>query len=435
MLAVLGASHHHLDLADLERLAAAPGLDAALQDLTRRPGSAVAGVVLLATCNRLEIYLDLRRFHDGVDAVVGAVAAASGWSTVEASDRLEVRAGSQVAPHLFRVAAGLESMVVGETQISGQVARALRRAHAVGCTTTVLHLLFQAAARTAKRVATRTELHAAGRSVATVALDAATGRVGPLSAARVLLIGTGAYARVVAAVLRDRGCPEVTVYSTSGRQEAFAAGRGLRAATQQDLPRRLAECDLVVACSGNGRTVLDVELVGGALAGRGRELWMLDLALQPDVPAEVRRLAGVHVIDLADAARLADGAPESVVRAAEDLVTRGAAAFEQELAERRLDPAVVALRNHVTRTVQRELERLLPRVPPDVAAEVTQAAHRMTRSLLHTPTVRARLLARSGDASDYLHAVQTLFGIDVARLAAGADAAADTLDDSGGPSA
>jgi glutamyl-tRNA reductase len=418
VLAVIGASHHDLELADLERLSAGPELQAALGELAGRPGSSVSGWVLLATCNRLEIYLDTVQFHDAIDDVVDLVATAARLPRSEVSGLLQVRAGSPVAAHLFGVAAGLDSMVVGEAEISGQVSAALRHAQAGGSATPVLHLLFQSAARAAKRIATHTELGAAGRSVATVALELAERRVGPLADTSVVLIGTGAYARVVAAALRDRNCFRVAVYSRSGRQAAFAARRGLRAVTTAELPRVLADSGLVVSCSGTGTTVLDAALVGPLLAERGRPLCVVDLALHQDVPTEVRQLAGIEVIDLTTTAALAaEGASGPAVSAAAELVLQAVSDFERDLAARRLEPAVIALREHVTGTVQRELARLLSRVPPEVAAEVEHAAHRMTRSLLHTPTIRARMLARSGDETDYLRALHTLFGIDVADAA------------------
>jgi glutamyl-tRNA reductase len=413
VLVVIGASHHDVDLADLETLSAPAELSAGLRDLVARDGAPIAGFVMLTTCNRAEVYLDAARFHDAVDAVVEGVAVASGIPRARASDLLQVRAGSQVAAHLFQVASGLDSMVVGEAEISGQVAAALRRAQVAGDVTPTLNLLFQSAAHLAKRVATDIDLGAAGRSVASVALDVAQDRVGPLDTREVLLIGTGAYARVVASSLRDRGCTRVSVYSASGRQTAFAARRELQAVRERDLPEVLARCDLVVACSGTGRTALDPALVQSALIRRESALCVVELALRQDVSPLVRRLPGVQVIDLRTAAGAAGTAPARAVRAAEREVLSAVSAFEAELAARQLDPAVVALRNHVTTAVRKEMDRLLSRVPPEVAPEVQRAAHRMARSLLHTPTVRARQLARSGDAADYLQALQTLFGIDL----------------------
>src|SRR6195952_885566 len=183
MLMVLGASHHDLELTQLEQLSArAESLNQSLHELAATDGSAVQGTVLLATCNRLEIYVDAERFHDAIDGVAERVAEAAGIAPAEAAGLLKVRVGAPVAAHLFTVASGLDSMVVGEAEISGQVSRALTAAHAAQTTTPVLHSLFQSAARTAKQVSARTGLGTAGRSVASVAIDIATAElphVGP----------------------------------------------------------------------------------------------------------------------------------------------------------------------------------------------------------------------------------------------------------------
>lgn len=410
VLVLLGASHRDVDLATLERLATDPRLEASLLALAAPPDSPVTGVVVLATCNRLEVYLDLTRFHDGVEAVVAAVAAGCGRPAAEVAALLRVRVDAEVARHLFRVAAGLESMVVGESQISGQVGDALARAQAAGCVSSALHLLFQNAAHTAKRVASDTELHAAGRSVAAAAVALAEQATAP---GDVLLIGTGAYARVVAAVLKDRGHADVAVYSPSGRQRLFAEPRGLRPVDAADLPRLLRDRRLVITCSGRGETVLTPALVSAAAQDNEDPLIIVDLALKPDVPGEVRALPRVEVIDLGVVAASTAGASEDAVDAAERLVEEGVAEFERLLADRRLSPAIVALRAHVTTTIQHEIDRLLPRIPPEAADEVRQAAHRITRALLHQPSVQARTVARTGDPADYLRAVHLLFGIDV----------------------
>ncbi len=172
---VLGASHHDLELTQLERLSAsADSLNRSLHELAGVADSAVHGTVVLATCNRLEIYVDAERFHDAIDGVSERIAEAAGIDAAEAAALLKVRVGAPVAAHLFTVASGLDSMVVGEAEISGQVSRALTAAHAARTTTPVLHSLFQSAARTAKQVAARTGLGTAGRSVASVAIDIAT---------------------------------------------------------------------------------------------------------------------------------------------------------------------------------------------------------------------------------------------------------------------
>ena len=231
MLAVLGASHHDLGLTELAALVDDPAdLRRRLDLLAAEPSSALAGAVLLATCNRLEVYLDAERFHDALEAVIDLLAAGRTDPVVardEIAGMLQVRVGTPVAAHLFAVASGLDSMVVGEAEISGQVAAALRHAQAAGSVTPSLNLLFQSASRTAKRVASSTGLGAAGRSVASVALDVAETWVGNWDAATVLLIGTGSFARVIVAALRSRGCRQIRVFSASGRADEFATDRAI----------------------------------------------------------------------------------------------------------------------------------------------------------------------------------------------------------------
>src|SRR6478609_12198916 len=146
-------------------------LSRAVGDLVRQPDVPVDGAVVIATCNRLEIYLDAARFHDAIDGVAGRLAQVTGLTADEVSGMLKVRVGAPAVAHLFTVAAGLDSMVVGEAEIAGQIARALREAQAAGTASPAINQLFQSAARVAKQVASETGLGAAGRSVASVALD------------------------------------------------------------------------------------------------------------------------------------------------------------------------------------------------------------------------------------------------------------------------
>lgn len=423
---VLGASHHDLELTQLERLSAGTGLlNAALSDLRSLPHPAISGAVALATCNRLEIYLDAERFHDAIDAVIGRVAELAGMEQATVANLLKVRVGAPVAAHLFTVAAGLDSMVVGEAEISGQVSRALTAAHAAGITTPVLHSLFQSAARTAKQVSAGTGLGSAGRSVASVAIDIAVdalpdgGSDGALhtrlASTTCLIIGTGAYARVVAAALKARGCTRLQVFSPSGRAESFAATHRAEVVPAEQFADAIGKAHLVVACSGSTGGVLDVSTVTAALADRTQVLPVVDLALRPDVSAGVRALPGVSVIDLHT---VADGAaPEhrEAIAAAQDVVIAAVARFEDDQAIRTLDPAVIALRQHVSLAVEKEMARLRSKYDSEVAAEVERAMHRVTQSLLHTPTLRARELARTGDGAGYLQALHTLFGIELPK--------------------
>jgi glutamyl-tRNA reductase len=419
VLLAIGLSHGDASLADIQHLEQAvialPDFPAAVRGAA---GDAVAGAVLLATCNRVEIYLDASRFHDAVDAVTGLVASITGWTRQRAAAALIVRVDMAVAPHLFRVGAGLDSMVIGEAQISAQVSAALRQAQRAGFAGPVLNLAFQSAARAAKRVAAETRLHRAGRSLAAAALDTSSGLVPPWGSTSVLLIGTGAYARVVASALVERGVRQVAVYSSSGRQQAFAASRGMRAVAPAEIPQVLACSDLVITCSGIGPRVLTSELLDDALvrdslAQRDDPLPVVDLALRHDVRREVAVRDDVMVIDLNTIPPASADLSGVAVAGAERIVAEEVHRFHTVVAERRIDPAVSAFRHHVATAVRKELDRVRPRIPPDTLPEVEKAIHRVSQALLHTPTVRAHALARNGNAGAYLDALRTLYGIEV----------------------
>ena len=413
MLMVLGASHHDLELTQLDRLALHPTLlSRAVGDLVRQPDGPIDGAVVIATCNRLEIYLDAARFHDAIDGVAGRLAQVTGLTADEVSGMLKVRVGAPAVAHLFTVAAGLDSMVIGEAEIAGQIARALREAQAAGTASPAINQLFQSAARVAKQVATETGLGAAGRSVASVALDI-SGFDPSAQIGSALIIGTGAYARVVAAELRARGVQRLLVHSPSDRADAFAARHAATPVPAGGLAEVMAGIDLVVACSGQSAGMLDEPMLTAAVARRVTPLPIIDLALHPHVAAPARLVPGVRVVDLHSVQDSVDPAHVEAVVAAQDVVISGVAAFEERMAIRRLDPAVVALRQHVSGTVQKELDRLRAKYPADVAADVERALHRVTQALLHTPTLRAQELARTGDGAGYVQALHTLFGIDI----------------------
>ena len=414
MLMVLGASHHDLELTELDRLTGNPDLlSVGLSAVAARADSPVSGVVVVSTCNRLEIYLDAVRFHDAIDEVTAVIAQTSRMPADEVSGLLKVRVGAPVVAHLFTVASGLDSMVVGEAEIGGQIARAFRDAQAAGTTSPAINLLFQSAARTAKQVATDTGLGAAGRSIASVALDLVSGPAG-LAGSQALIIGTGSYARVVAAELRTRGCSALSVFSPSGRATTFADRHHALPVVADGLVDALAAADLVVACSGAAAAVIDETLLTEAVSRRDTPLPIIDLALHADVSQAARSVPGIRLVDLHTVSEQADSTHFAAVTDAQDIVIAGVAAFEDRMAIRRLDPAVVALRQHISGAVEKEMVRLRAKYPSDVAAEVELALHRVTQSLLHTPTLRAKELARTGDGAGYLEALHTLFGIDIA---------------------
>ncbi len=405
------ASHHDLDLSALERLSTdwagvGPELVAA--------AGPVRGAVALATCNRFELYLDVddELVAEACAAASTAVAARSGLTSVAVRGHLRHRTDAEAAEHLFAVAAGLDSMVVGEREIAGQVRRALTAARREGTTTTVLEQLFQRASRVSRAVEAATGLGGTGRSVVGVALDLAAttlprhvhdGNDGDDGARdervdwaglHVVLVGTGSYAGASLAALHGRGCRDVRVWSASGRAPAFAAARGARAA-DPDLLSELAHADLVVACSGTGGPVLHGSALAAVrtAAGNTAPLTVVDLALRHDVDPSVGELPGVHLVSLHTVAQHAPAGSVAVTDAAA-MVQAAAAEFVAERRVRSWDPAVVAER---TRVLQ--------------ATEDTPLARRRARAALHGPTVRARDAARRGDEDGYRQALAELAAV------------------------
>jgi glutamyl-tRNA reductase len=410
VLLSLVASHHELDLAVLERLS---------QDVHVVGGElvgaspSISGAVVLATCNRFELYLDVddaSRTPDARAAAAAAVAARSGYDEASVSRHLHAMTSTEAAGHLFAVASGLESMVVGEREIAGQVRRALTAARRDGTTTSDLEALFQAASRVSRAVDAGTGLGGAGRSVVGVALDIAESELPDWADVRCVLIGTGSYAGASLAALKARGVGDVQVYSASGRAGQFAAARGARALPAgADLASELDGVDLVVACSGAAGAVLGVDALAQSRAGDARPLTVVDLALRHDVDPGVRELPGVRLVSLHTVAQHAP-AEHAAVEAARLIVDEAASAYEADRRVREWNPAVVAERTRVLGGLEAALEDL----PADLRDErAERGLRRRTRALLHGPTVAAREAARAGDTAAYAAALAELATVEV----------------------
>ncbi|KQY46544.1 glutamyl-tRNA reductase [Cellulomonas sp. Root137] len=417
VLLSLAASHHDLDLDVLERLSS--DVQAVASELVGSVAS-VSGAVVLATCNRFELYLEVDDAADtpaALDTAAVAVAGRSGYTAEQVSGHLRVRTGTDAAAHLFSVASGLDSMVVGEREIAGQVRRALTSARRDHTTTSGLESLFQAASRVSRTVESRTGLGATGRSVVGVALDIAEQHLPDWSAVRCVLIGTGSYAGASLAALKARGARDIRVFSASGRAGTFAAARGVRSLpASADLAAEVSDVDLVVACSGAAGAVLGVDALAAARIGTPSSLTVVDLALRHDVDPGVRTLPGVRLVSLHTVAEHAP-AEHAAVRAAHEVVDAAAEAYEADRRVRDWNPAVVAERTRVLGGLEAGLSAL----PPELRDErAERALRRRTRSALHAPTVRAREAARAGDAATYAVALTELASIPVPTVAADA---------------
>ncbi len=433
----LTASHKNASFDLLERLST--GAETVGERITTHT-ECVAGAIVIATCNRFEAYIDLDEpvtagAQVALQAATDAVSAATGIPTDTLLQTWHTHTDEEAARHLFAVSAGLESVVVGEGEIAGQVRRSLELARESGTTTSDLERLFQRASQTSRGVKNNTPLGRAGRSIVRLGLDLAESRITDWSSVRVLLIGTGAYAGASLAALRDRGVTDVAVYSPSGRAAKFAAGHDIRPVDAEMFPREAAEATVIVTCTTASGFVLDAETI---TAGR-RDLesllppafpidgtpgcpvdhtagqLVIDLGLPRNVDPDVATLSHVDLLDL-ETIRI--HAPLEELQAtdhARQIVNKAARKFASVTDEQSLAPAVVALRSRATEVLEQEIARIAPRDPD---GNVERALRHMMGRLLHNPTVRAREHARAGDHERYLDALDALFGITLDDAAA-----------------
>ncbi len=400
-------------IADLERFeAAAPRLKNALLPTADHQ---IDGLVVLATCNRFEVYFETDNFDDSLDFIICTLARECNTSVSTMKKTLTVLDGNSVSEHLFSVSAGLESMIIGEEEISGQVKRALIIANEMGSSTKTLNSLFQSAASVAKSVTTHTGLGASGRSIISTALDIANERLGNLSGHRALLIGTGAYSRVVTAALHRAGVAEILVFSRAGRAQKFSESHGTTPVPSDQLLHMLSEVDLVVSASGGKTYAIDEELARLALDNRdkNRELVIVDVALSRDVERAVANLPHVFVIDLEQIQHRAPAEHLESLTAACDIIREAVTNFELQLATHAVDPVITALRSHIGMWVDEEVENVRRKAGDGAAEDVTRSLRRVTNALLHVPSVRAKEFATDGNHAEYIKAVRVLFGIEV----------------------
>jgi len=422
---VVGLSHRSAPVRLLERAAVTRGQ---LPDVLRTllAGQHVAEAVVLSTCNRVEVYAVVTGFHGGLNDVGTALSRRAGLELPELADHLYVHYGDEAVRHLFTVGAGLDSMVLGEAQVLGQLRDAYTAAQDCGAPGQVLHELLQQALRVGKRVHAETAIDRAGQSTVSMALEVGEAAVGPVAGHPALVIGAGSVGALAAATLRRAGVGALTVVNrTRAVACRLAATAGARAAGLDELPHLLREVDVVVSATGSAGSVVSASTVAAAQEARGgRPLLVLDLAVPRDVDRAVARVPGVTVVDIEQLGARAGG-----LQVAEDVDdARAIVAEEVEVFlgwERSMEvaPTVAALRARADELVAAELVRLsarLPRLDPRERQEVEQAVRRVVASVLHTPTVRVKELASAPGGDRYAEVLRELFALDpgAARVSA-----------------
>jgi glutamyl-tRNA reductase len=412
---VVGVSHRTAPVSVLERLTLDPdGADKLVRAVADCEHVLEATVV--ATCNRVEIYAEVDRFHGSVESVSRMLCELADESPEDVVPHLYVHYDDGAVSHLFHVTSGLDSMVVGEGQILGQCREALRIGQEAGTIGPALNVLLQQALRVGKRVHAETDIDHAAPSLVQLALDQAAAEIGPVAGRRVLVVGAGSMAALSVATVSRLGAADVVVASrTEAHARRLAEQYGGRAVPLTQVQEALSDADLLVSCTGATGVVVPLAVVAAARTGASRPLAVVDLALPHDVDPAVAELPDVALFDLARLAAVVNHAEGSDVAAVRDIVAQEIAAFLAARSSAIVTPTVVALRTMATGIVDTEMRRLSTRLPdldPTVRDEIEHAVRRVADKLLHQPTVRVKELANQTGAVSYAAALAELFSLD-----------------------
>jgi glutamyl-tRNA reductase len=418
-LLVLGVSHNSAPMEILEQVAT---IDADETLPLLGAGDAVAEVLLLSTCNRIEVYTEVSRFHSAVESVTGILAKSAGLDPDRLSKHLYVHYEDAAVRHAFRVASGLDSMVVGDEQILGQFREAFKAAVDQGQAGRSLHLLAQSALRVGKRVHTDTGIGRHGASVVEVAIGQAARHFGSLAGRHVVVIGSGSMSSLAASVAAAKGARVTIVGRTTASVHRLAEAVGGHGAQLVDLDLQLRTADVVVSATGATGLLVTKDHLARALEGIEADIFVCDLALPHDTDPDIADLPGVHRLDLAGIADLPDArvAGESL-RSAEDIVIAATEEFAARQTSAKVEPVVVALRSRAEEVVEEELGRLRlrnPELSDEQFTEMARAMRRVVATLLHTPTVRMKEFAIDPGGDRYAAALHALFDLDPAAVSA-----------------
>ncbi|MEX3504138.1 glutamyl-tRNA reductase [Corynebacterium sp. LK2510] len=414
---VVGMSHHSAPVTLLEQLS----MDDTVQNSTTtalisRPSLTEA--MIISTCNRLEVYTVTNSFHSGVEDVLGVLSEVSGVPEAELRTYLYVRYADAAAEHMMTVAAGLDSMVVGEQQIIGQVRSSYQDAAERGTVGPGLHSLAQSALHAGKRVHSETAIDDAGASMVTLALEQAMELMGvdTLRGKSALVLGAGAMASLSATHLGRLGVDNLVIANRSReRAERLAshsreAGVAAEVVDFADRAGALARVDIAVSATASGGFTITPEDIDGPVT-------LADLSLPRDIDDAVALRPGVNLVNIEFLHKQlmeGDSADSQAHRAASAIVAEELQAFSSQQRVREVGPAVAQLRRAANEVTESELERLRSRVPTLGEEEfeaVSRTVHRVVDKLLHTPTVKIKELAAHSETVSVETALEELFGL------------------------
>jgi glutamyl-tRNA reductase len=376
---------------------------------------------VLATCHRFELYAMTE--VDRSDATIAALSAmltdVAGADVETASHLWHVRSDEHAVNHLCRVAAGLDSMVLGEAQIQGQVVASYQAALEEGTVGPVLAAAFRAAIRVGKRSRTETNISVRATSMSSVALTMVAPHIPDFAEAHVVVIGAGEMSRLALKALRARQAQHVTVINrTVSHAESALLDPAWQACGLDGLDAAIAQADLIFSATSASGYVLSVDQVRQALAGRPRPVGLVDLAMPRDIAPDCRGIDGVFLVDvdtLREGIDLSLASRNQAVPAVNRIIDEEMGRWHAEMRELSLRPIVVELRQRAERIRRQEVERTM-RFIGDVDADTADHIHHLSRAivnkLLHEPTVRIKELSHNDDAERYVSTLCDIFGLD-----------------------
>jgi len=416
-IVVIGVNHRTGPLSLLERVAVSPtDLPKAIANLVSRVN--VREAVVLSTCNRTEVYAVAERFHGAYGDIRDFFCELGGLAPEDLHPHLYSQHDDAAVSHLFEVAAGLDSAVLGETEILGQVRGAWELAQAEGGAKATLNLLFRLALETGKRARTETAISRSTASVSSAAVEMATERLGSLAGRRVLVVGAGEMGEGVAAALVGAGAGDIVVTNrTHERAVNLAARVGGSVFPFGELSEALRQADVLVTCSRAGTIVIDEDLVRIARAGVTTPLLVVDIAVPRNVAAAVASCAGVTLLDLDD---LRDWAAKGIQLRAQEadhvraIVAEEVERFGLESTARQAAPLVSSLHERAESLRRAEVDRYaskLAALDPAARAAVEALTKGIVAKLLHRPSVQLKDGAGTPQGERNAAAVRDLFDL------------------------
>ena len=418
-LLALGLSHKTAPLELREQLALTEGRAAGV--MTELTGSgAVAEATVLSTCNRTEIYLFAGDPVEAESVTLATLSRRAGTRPTELTPRLYSLRSREAARHLFRVTAGLDSMIVGEAEIQGQVRRAHELALVEGASGPVLGRLFHGAISAGGRARNETGIAEKGVSISSVSVESARRALGDLSRRRGLVIGAGETAAQVAGALGRHGTETVYIANRHFDRARDLAGEfGGEAVRMDRLPAQLESADLVISATNSPHHLIDSEVLEPVMKSRrDRPILLIDLAVPRDIEPGVRDIKGVSVSDIEDLQMVIErnaGSREAEATRAARILETELDHFERWLASLEVEPTVIALReaaDEIARRVLAENESRWSDLTGEDRERLETVASTIVSRLLHHPTVRLKQSAGSDDAYRKVNALKELFGLD-----------------------